>query len=391
MHAVLANQTKEVMNAVRRLEPDRVLSVPVADLVADVYQKFCVNRLELRWDDRTSSGVNDAHVSVGGWGGASVEVDGSRVEVLVPFDGDAVLFDVQPSTFTMNPPRFDVRGRNVVLGYEGRSPLDADAMKASIESLLGDIQKHIDWQNAEIDPWNTNVRSDLSTRVAERRNKVLADRELEGFLNVPVVGRDNPSPIMAVDPPKRPRALPVPRGSTKAFVPEPAITDAGFSDILNAIESVNTFVQRLPGTFENMPEESLRDILLTVLNNQFGPASGETFSRRGKTDILIPYDGDTGAVFIAECKWWKGPAAFRKAIDQILGYLTWRDTHAALIVFVRAGSPAAVEEKAVAELEAHGGYKRTFDSHGRRLYTVANATDPDRELHLALLIIPVLA
>ena len=140
-----------------------------------------------------------------------------------------------------------------------------------------------------------------------------------------------------------------------------------------------------------MPEESLRDILLTVLNNQFGAASGEAFSRRGKTDILIPYDGDTGAVFIAECKWWKGPAAFRKAIDQILGYLTWRDTHAALVVFVRAGSPDAVEEKTVAELEAHGGYKRTFDSHGRHLYTVANATDPDRELHLALLIVPVLA
>lgn len=76
--------------------------------------------------------------------------------------------------------------------------------------------------------------------------------------------------------------------------------------------------------------------------------------------------------------------------NELLGYLTWRDTHAELIVFVRKGSPADIETTAIAELEAHEAYKRTIASHGRSLYTVANDTDPTRELHLALRVIPVL-
>lgn len=169
----------------------------------------------------------------------------------------------------------------------------------------------------------------------------LQDRDLDAFLDVPVVGRTDRSPSFAVDPPKRP--MPVVTTQTQAaqgFAPEPAISEDGFAAILSEIESVTTAVQRLPKSFATMPEESLRDVLLVMLNNRFGPASGETFSRAGKTDIFIPWGGDQRAVFIAECKWWKGPAAFRRGIDQLLGYTAWRDSRVALVVFVREGSPS---------------------------------------------------
>ena len=107
-----------------------------------------------------------------------------------------------------------------------------------------------------------------------------------------------------------------------------------------------------------MPEESLRDVLLVVLNNQFGPAGGETFSRSGKTDILIPYQGESGVVFIAECKWWHGSAKFTRAIDQLLGYLTWRDTKAALVLFIDRLDATAAITKAAASIEAHPIFKR---------------------------------
>lgn len=128
-----------------------------------------------------------------------------------------------------------------------------------------------------------------------------------------------------------------------------------------------------------------------VLNNRFGPATGETFSRRGKTDIFIPWEGDERAVFIAECKWWRGPAAFSRAIEQLLGYLTWRDSRAALIVFVRDGSPTEVGEKADATLTAHESFKRVSQQAGRPTYTLASRNDDRREIHVALLIIPVLS
>lgn len=98
------------------------------------------------------------------------------------------------------------------------------------------------------------------------------------------------------------------------FAPEPAISEDGYAAIVGEIASVTAAVERLPSTFAAMPEESLRDVLLVVLNNRFGPASGETFSCKGKTDIFIPYGGDQRAVFIAECKWWSGPAALGRAV-----------------------------------------------------------------------------
>jgi len=47
----------------------------------------------------------------------------------------------------------------------------------------------------------------------------------------------------------------------------------------------------------------------------------------GKTDILTRVE-DRNA-FIAECKFWMGEKAFLAALDQLLSYLSWRDTKTA--------------------------------------------------------------
>lgn len=391
MHSTLAKQRSAVGDAVRGLMPDRVLNTPIEDLADELFERFRIRPIVLDLPNRTSSGANDVTLSLDSWTGDRVKVDGTRVEVLIPFQGDAVLFDAQASTYTYNPPRFATQNGAVVVSHEDRAPLDTHRAKSAIEDMITTIQKHLDWQLNDIAPWNEQLRSDLPQLVSERRQKVLADRDLDAFLEVPVVGRSNPSPTFAVDPPKTPRrAIASPQSADPAFTPEPAISAQGFNEILSEIESVTTAVQRLPRTFAPMPEESLRDVLLVVLNNRFGPASGETFSRKGKTDIFLPWDGDQRAVFIAECKWWRGPAAFRKAIEQLLGYLTWRDTHAALVVFVREGDPAEIADKAASELQGHSSFKRMEHHPGRDTFTLASSDDSRREIHIALLLIPVL-
>ena len=62
-------------------------------------------------------------------------------------------------------------------------------------------------------------------------------------------------------------------------------------------------------------------------------ATGETFNYGGKTDILIRYQGNN--IFIGECKFWKGPKSYLETIDQILRYVTWRDTKVAIFVFCK--------------------------------------------------------
>ena len=83
--------------------------------------------------------------------------------------------------------------------------------------------------------------------------------------------------------------------------------------------------------------EDLRNIILAHLNGHLkGMAAGEVFRKKGKTDIRIEYD-DRSA-FVAECKVWRGEKEFHDSIDQLLGYLTWRDCKAAIIIFNKHNS-----------------------------------------------------
>ncbi|MDP9223758.1 MAG: hypothetical protein M3P18_07850, partial [Actinomycetota bacterium] len=62
-------------------------------------------------------------------------------------------------------------------------------------------------------------------------------------------------------------------------------------------------------------------------------ATAETFNKRGKTDILLRYE--KGNVFVGECKFWSGKKALLDAYTQLLSYLTWRDSKACVVLFVR--------------------------------------------------------
>lgn len=64
-------------------------------------------------------------------------------------------------------------------------------------------------------------------------------------------------------------------------------------------------------------------------------ATGETFNNLGKTDVCLRYAPDGSNLFIAECKFWSGHSDFLTTIKQLLGYLTWRDSKVAVMMFVQ--------------------------------------------------------
>ena len=150
MHAALMDQNETVSEAVRTIDPDTVLLTPVADLVGEFYERFRVNPVELKLEEQTSSGAKDLTIRIDDWSGGQVNVDGTRVEILIPFSGDTSLLDVRPSTSTSNPPRFEVRHNSIVAAYEGRAPLDNERAKAAIEKLIKTIQQHLDSQKTDM-------------------------------------------------------------------------------------------------------------------------------------------------------------------------------------------------------------------------------------------------
>jgi hypothetical protein len=144
--------------------------------------------------------------------------------------------------------------------------------------------------------------------------------------------------------------------------------------------------ERLPSVYAGKDEETLRDHLLMVLEPRFQMSStGETFNKSGKTDILMRHEQKN--VFVAECKFWGGAKKHAQTIDQILSYLTFRDSKTAIVYFVDTKEMAA-PLKAIEDTTP--GHPEYVAFKGRReeswfSYEFHLPGDPGRSVQLAVL------
>ena len=104
-----------------------------------------------------------------------------------------------------------------------------------------------------------------------------------------------------------------------------------------------------------MDEEELRDLIIGMMNANYpGAATAETFNKLGKTDIRLQVEA--GNVLICECKFWNGSKAYSGAIEQLFGYLTWRESFGVLIAFCTRKDMTAAIKQANKVSENHESY-----------------------------------
>ena len=146
--------------------------------------------------------------------------------------------------------------------------------------------------------------------------------------------------------------------------------------------------ERLPSTHKSKQEEDLRDSLLVMLDGQFGAsATGETFNKKGKTDILLKSkEGEN--IFAAECKFWTGQEGYLKTITQLLKYLTWRDSKAAVIMFVRNKNFSSVLNAVNISTKKHSNYLSYISNEDDTWfnYLFFLNEDNNRQLKLAVML-----
>ena len=212
--------------------------------------------------------------------------------------------------------------------------MDVQRTREEINATVGKIEQHLKWIRNDCGSWNARVANVAEQCVRQRKERLLEQANMVSALGLPMKRRPESTVVSAVPVVRKKRPVQLPPSPKEAFTPEPALPDAEYDYILTVIDLMSQSVERSPSTFVQMKEEQIRDLILVNLNGHYeGDATGETFNGQGKTDILIRADGRN--VFIAECKFWAGPKSLRAAIDQILGYLTWRDTKAALLLFCK--------------------------------------------------------
>ncbi len=237
-----------------------------------------------------------------------------------------------------------------------------------------------------IESFNSSIQGVIRQKFNERKQRILARKNQLASLGVPIRKANTSDTFNIPKPTFRTKIEVKPVVTEKGFVPEPNLSDEHYKLILKYINDVGKNFERLPSLYKGKREEHLRDHILMVLDPNFemGSATGETFNQKGKTDIMLNHNGQ--AVFISECKYWTGEKGYAETIDQLLSYLTWRNSKASIVIFVKESNFSSIIAKAVAATKEHPNYLGEVNQSDEAWYNFRFHLngDPNRELKLAL-------
>jgi hypothetical protein len=333
--------------------------------------------------------VNAVHVVSQEWKGSH---EGLELILAAPYNGCKEVFDLQP---VRRHERGDLRTR-VWIG-EGEIRLivrgddqAADRLKAETSGALELIQKNLDEGAKAVAQHNGLLKQWARQALATRREQAGSYQAMVETLGFPLRRRPDADAKKEITLVRRESGTTMGSTARPRPEPEPELQERDYDQILADLERMGSVMERDPGAFGSLREEALRAILLVPLNLMYeGQATGETFNYEGKTDILIRSGGRN--VFIAECKFWSGPNGLADTIDQILGYLCWRDTKAAIVLFNRVRQMTTVLSKIVPTVENHPNHIETVEQEGetRFRFTMSHRDDPERQITLTVLVLDV--
>ena len=355
----LRTREQRVSQSVDRIPKDQFLVSSDQEVIDYVVDDLGVEPIVLHEDkktmkqDETQVDVSHDRMRMFREGGTGpFYVPGTTVEINIPFTGDEWIFNCRPDSWSTVFPHGDVQRDHLRLKFTKPDDSDPNAFKADFEREIQRVREYVNRSQVQVAGYNESLPKLVQHAVYHRRERLKKHGDIASLLDIPLATK---SGAPSIDPVKidirQPTALPLP--PKNGLKPEPGITDQAFEKILNFIRHQGRTFERTPSTYAVHDEEELRNIILAQLNGQFeGDAVGEAFRGRGKTDICIEHN-DRSA-FVAECKLWKGPASVTTALDQLMGYLTWRDCKAALIIFnVRNKDFSHILEAMPKTLSAH--------------------------------------
>ena len=273
----------------------------------------------------------------------------------LPYTGNVYLLECYPST--RMPFTTEVFLDNQCLCFEVFSlEENAEEIKGNAEQILDRLKTQHGYLVSEVDRFNNSLPMAVKQLFQERQQRLLKKNKKVASLGVPIKKRENLPETYAIPTPEFRKKVNIePQLTEGSYEPEPTLAEPVYQDILQIIHDLGKGFGQLPSTYLGKGEEDLRDYIRLFLGLHFeGSTTSETFNKNGKTDILIQHENSNA--FIAECKFWTGQKGYLETITQLLGYLIWRDSKAAVIVFVRNKNLSSVLQTAEEVTPNHPNY-----------------------------------
>lgn len=235
-------------------------------------------------------------------------------------------------------------------------PYNNQNVSSYIENKIEELKKVILYKNQDIPSLNSRLKGEVKQKLIQMRAKLISNKTaLDGLaekLSVEIIKKSegNIIPDLAI------------KEKVKVLMPEPKkriepeIQNETVNKVVEVIRNHCRQFEVTPKGFSKLEEEELRDVILANLNSHYEPiATGETFVKKGKTDIHLKLN-IAGGILSAECKFWSGQKKYKETIDQHFKYLTWSQDYAIQITFSKNKGFSNVIAEAIEAATNHKTY-----------------------------------
>ena len=248
-------------------------------------------------------------------------VPGTMVIIDIPYTGSKEIFRGRTNPGHSNPPYATISDEHILLEIAVPDDLKEEERDAKCKIALKLLRECISFANSQVESFNSGWRETIRYEAERRREKLSANKHMAESMGAKVASDSRSS--------YQNHAI---SRNEKGKNTKGTLSSKIYEEILSLIRHQGHSFEATPRAYRNHTEEELRDIMLSQLNGSIkGKATSETFRNNGKTDICIKCKD--GSAFIAECKIWNGRSSVESALDQLVGYTTWRDNSVALVIF----------------------------------------------------------
>lgn len=377
-----------IKNEIESKSKEYILGVDENDFKLYLYEKYKLEPLKIYFDreliDRPIIRKEKSQDPVYR---EEYEVDTYTFNISYPFEGSASIFRIHPSTWTMISHDINVNETSVSFSFKLRQQ-DPQEFHKIKESAKHNSFVNLDNANADAAGWNSVLHELINSYFSSQKDKFQKENDFFAAINIPI---DKKTQSIFTPPTIKKKDIPQPSVSRNIqFSSEPTMNNIMYEDILAIINDAGKSMERKPSLYINKDEEGLRDQFLFILETRYDSitATGETFNRSGKTDIILKYAKDGTNLFVAECKFWTGYKGFLETISQLFDrYLTWRDSKVAVIMFVRNSDFTSVLKNISTEIRNHPYFIKNNGQRGESSssYIFRLKQDPHKHVQLEIM------
>ena len=382
---------QEVSKRIQSLEDDYVLNVSEIEYVNYLIEELRLECPEVQFENcsiekRRVMMPNEflpMHYRVSFEG----ELERTVYRLCIPLTGDKDVLRFCPSTFTMGGSgRFCFNSNEIYIDIPDPNG-NGQNVASDIKLYKDDLMKMVGFLKTDIERINKSISLYIPQVFKNRKEKILKEQQVIANLGIPIKSKAETNKTYSVPTVERRIEKPIVIKHQKAEPLTPTMVEDVYQDILSTINTTGQNIERYLKTVENQDEETIREHFLTQLSTTFKDCSstGESFNHVGKTDIMVKHGNDI--LFIAECKVWKGAKKLNEAIDQLLSYLTWRDSKTALLIFNKDTILQTIVDSIQESIPSHPNFVKYIKQRDKGWYDyVFHLNNSNDEIKMAVMV-----